>query len=110
MPQLDFLIFSVQVFFVIFFWLGYFIFAKTLLPLISMEMKLRQKRILNNLYWFKNNLSKTLFFKLPFGKLLVKTRGILNSIDFILAKKQVFFGIYQPDLLFLKQKNKIINK
>lgn len=107
MPQLDILIFSSQTFFVILFWLGYFIFLKTILPLISMEMKLKQKRLLSNILWFKTNLSKTLFFKLPFGKLVVKTRGILNCTDFIISKKQVFFGIYQPDFLFLKQKSKI---
>lgn len=108
MPQLDLLIFSSQVSFVFLFWLGYFIFIKTILPLVSMEMKLKQVKLLNNLFWFKHNLNKTVFFRLPFGKLLVKTRGILNSIDFIFSKKQVFFGIYQPDLLFLKQKNKNI--
>ena len=106
MPQLDFIIFSTQTSFVFLFWLGYFIFIKTILPLVSIEMKLKQKRLLKQLFWFKLNLSKTLFFRLPFGKLLVKTRGVLNSMDFIFSKKQVFFGIYQPDLLFVKQKNK----
>jgi hypothetical protein len=106
MPQLDFIIFSTQTSFVFFFWIGYFIFLKTILPLVSMEMKLKQKRLLRSLFWFKNNLKKTLFFRLPLGKLLVKTRGILNSVDFIFSKKQVFFGIYQPDLLLLKQRNK----
>jgi hypothetical protein len=69
-------------------------------------MKLKQKRLLGNILWFKSNLSKTIFFRQPFGKLMVKTRGLLNCVDSIISKKQVFFGIYQPDLLFLKQKNK----
>jgi hypothetical protein len=72
-----------------------------------MEMKFKNIKLLTNIYWFKQNLDKTHFFKLPLGKLLVKTRGILNNIDFIFSKKNLFFGIYQPDLLFLKQKNRI---
>jgi hypothetical protein len=106
MPQLDLLIFSTQLSFVFLFFFGYFIFIKNILPLVSMEMKFKQIKLLSHLFWFKHNLNKTVFFRLPFGKLLVKTRGILNSIDFIFSKKQVFFGIYQPDLLFLKQKSK----
>jgi hypothetical protein len=106
MPQLDIIIFSSQTFFIFLFWIGYFVFIKTILPLVSMEMKLKQKRLLSSILWFKSNLSKTLFFNLPFGKLVIKTRGLLNSIDFVISKKQVFFGIYQPDLLFLKQKGK----
>lgn len=106
MPQLDLLIFSTQLSFVFLFFFGYFLFIKNILPLVSMEMKFKQVKLLSHLFWFKNNLNKTIFFRLPFGKLLVKTRGVLNSIDFIFSKKQVFFGIYQPDLLFLKQKNK----
>jgi len=107
MPQLDILILSSQTAFVIFFWLGYFLFIKTILPLISMEMKIRNKRILNQMLWFKENLPKTLFFRLSFGKLLVKTRGMLNSVDLIVTKKKVFFGIYPIDLYYLKQKSQI---
>jgi hypothetical protein len=107
MPQLDILIFSTQVSFVFLFWIGYFIFIKTILPIVSMEMKLRSKRLLSNLIWFKQNLNNVLFFRLPLGKLLVKTRGMLNSVDNIFAKRKVFFGIYQQDLLLLKRKKKI---
>jgi hypothetical protein len=104
MPQLDPLILSTQTLFVVFFWFGYFLFIKTLLPLISLEIKIKQKRILFYILWFKHNLNNTLFFKLSFGKLLVKTRGLLNCIDIIVAKKSVFFGVYPIDLLFIKQK------
>jgi len=104
MPQLDFTIFSMQLFFVFLFFFGYFLFIKSILPLVSMEMKLKNKRILSSITWFKSSLIKTFFFNLFFGKLVVKTRGLLNSIDNVIFKKQVFFGIYQPDLLFLKQK------
>ncbi len=107
MPQLDPLILSTQSAFVIFFWLGYFVFIKTILPVISMEMKLRNKRILNEMLWFKENLSKTLFFKLSFSKLFVKTRGMLNSVDIIVGKKKVFFGIYLIDLYYLKHRNQV---
>jgi hypothetical protein len=107
MPQLDPLILSTQTAFVFFFWLGYFIFIKTILPVVSMEMKLRNKRILNLMLWFKENLPKTLFFRLPFSKLFIKTRGMLNSIDIIINKKKVFFGIYSIDLYYLKNQNKI---
>jgi hypothetical protein len=107
MPQLDILILSSQIAFVFFFRLGYFLFIKTILPLISMEMKLKNKRILKNMLWFKENLPKTIFFKLPYGKLLVKTRGILNSIDIIVTKKKVFFGIYSIDLFYIKHKSQI---
>jgi hypothetical protein len=104
MPQLDILIVSSQTFFVIFFWLGYFTFLKTILPLLSMEMKMKQKRILSHLLWYKNNLNRTIYFRLPFGKLLVKTRGLLSCIDIIVAKKNVFFGVYPIDLLFIKHR------
>jgi hypothetical protein len=106
MPQLDIIIFSTQTSFIFLFFIGYFVFIKMILPLVSMEMKLKQKRLLGGILWFKSNLVKTLFFRLFFGKSIIRTRGLLNSIDFIISKKQVFFGIYQPDLLFLKQKSK----
>lgn len=107
MPQLDPLILSTQTAFVFFFWLGYFLFIKTILPLVSMEMKLRNKRILSEMLWFKENLSKTLFFKLPFSKLFVKTRGMLNSIEIVVSKKKVFFGIYPIDLYYLKHRSQV---
>jgi hypothetical protein len=105
MPQLDPLVLSTQTAFVVVFWLGYFLFIKTLLPLISMEMKIRQKRILTNMLWFKQNLPKTIFFRLPFGKLLVRTRGILNIVDLIVLRKKIFFGIYPVDLLYIKHRH-----
>lgn len=107
MPQLDILILSSQTAFVLFFWLGYFVFIKTILPLISIEMKLRNKIILNEMLWFKENLPKTLFFKLHFSKLLVKTRGMLKVIEIIVHKKKIFFGIYPIDLYYLKHRTQI---
>jgi hypothetical protein len=104
MPQLDPLILSSQTAFVVVFWLGYFVFMKTLLPLISIEMKIRQKRILKNMLWFKSNLPKTIFFRLPFGKLLVRTRGMLNIVDLVVVKKKIFVGIYPIDLLYVKHR------
>jgi hypothetical protein len=106
MPQLDLYIFYVQVSFVFLFWIGYFIFIKTILPLISMELKLKQVKLLNNLLWFKTYLNKGVFFKRPFVRLVARTRGLLNSIDYLLPKKHVFFGIYLPDLLVLKERKK----
>lgn len=104
MPQMDLLILSSQISFVILFWFNYFIFLKTILPLISLEMKLKQKLILKNILWFKKNLLKTIFFKRSITKLTIKVRGVLRIIDLITIKKQIFFGIYTLDLLFLKQK------
>jgi len=105
MPQMDILIFASQTSFIFIFWLGYFFFAKTILPLVSLELKLKQKIILTNIRWFRNNINRVLFFRLPHGKLLVKTRGMLLSAESLVTKKRVFFGIYPLDLLFLKQKS-----
>jgi len=101
---MDLLIFSTQTSFLVIFWIGYFIFIKTLLPLISMELKIKQKIILSNLRWLKNNINKVLFFRLPHGKLLIKTRGMLLSSEPLLSKRAVFFGLYPMDLLLIKQK------
>jgi len=101
---MDLLIFSTQTSFLIVFWIGYFIFIKTLLPLVSMELKIKQKIILNNLKWLKANINKVLFFRLPHGKLLIKTRGMLLSSEPLLNKRKVFFGVYPMDMLLIKQK------
>lgn len=105
MPQLDFLIVSSQVAFVFFFIFGYFVFIKTTLPLISTEMKLKNKKILNQMKWLKVNLPKSKFVRFPFSKLMSKTRGMLNSVDIIIAKKKIFFGIYSIDLYYIKHRN-----
>ena len=104
MPQLDYLILSSQIAFVVVFIFGYFVFLKTLLPLISMEMKLKNKRILKQMLWLKKNLPETNFFRFPFSKLMIKTRGMLNVINYIVVKKNVFFGIYPMDLYYIKHK------
>lgn len=101
---MDLLIFSTQTSFLIMFWIGYFIFIKTILPLISMELKVKQKIILSNLKWLKANVSKIVFFRLPHSKLLIKTRGMLLASEPLLSKKKVFFGLYNMDLLLIKQK------
>jgi hypothetical protein len=104
MPQLDFLILSSQTSFVIFFWFGYFLFIKNILPLLSIELKSKQKFVYSNILWLKNNVFRTLFFSLPFGRLLTKTKRMIFSVDFIVLKKNIFFGIYNVDLLYIKDK------
>ena len=104
MPQLDIIIFHIQVSFVCIFFVGYFIFLKTILPLVTMELKLKNVKLLNNLLWFKTYLNKGIFFKRPFVRLVARTRGLLNSLDFVLPKTHIFFGIYPSDLLILKNK------
>ena len=46
MVQLDNLIIVSQLQFLLFFFLGYFYFLKKILPIISMELKLKQKVLL----------------------------------------------------------------
>lgn len=104
MPQLDHLIFSSQIASIIVFIFGYFIFLKTLLPLISMEMKLKNKMLLSNMLWLKKNLPEMNFFRFQFSKFMIKTRGMLNAVNFIVVKKKVFFGIYPIDLYYIKHR------
>lgn len=104
MPQLDFLILSSQIAFIIVFIFGYFVFLKTLLPLLSMEMKLKNKLLLSNMLWLKKNLPETNFFRFPFSKFMIKTRGMLNVVNFIVVKKKIFFGIYPMDLYYIKHR------
>jgi len=104
MPQLDSLIFSSQIASIIVFIFGYFVFLKTLLPLISMEMKLKNKLLLSNMLWLKRNLPETNFFRFQFSKFIIKMNGMLNIVNFIVIKKKVFFGIYPMDLYYIRHK------
>lgn len=104
MPQLDTLILSSQIVFIFIFIFGYFIFLKTLLPLVSLQMKLRNKLLLSNMLWLKKNLPETNFFRFAFSKFMIKTRSMLNVVNFIVLKKKVFFGIYPMDLYYIKHR------
>ena len=44
------------------------------------------------------------FFRFSFSKLIIKTRGMLNVVNFIVVKKNVFFGIYPMDLYYIKHR------
>jgi hypothetical protein len=104
MPQLDALILSSQVVFVFLFLVGYFIFLKTSLPLISIEMKFRNKLLLNQMKWIKINFPRTYQFQLPYVRLMLRTRGLLNVITPIVISKKIFFGIYPMDLYYIKHR------
>lgn len=104
MPQMDYAIASLQTVFLVYFWMGYLLFVMSILPFLSIELKVKQKIILTNVRWFKNNIQKVLFFRLSHGKLLVKTRGMLLSASSLLTKKKIFFGIYDAGLYLSKHK------
>ena len=68
-------------------------------------MKLKNKKILNQMKWLKINLPKMKFVRFPFSKFVSKTRGMLNSVDVIVATKNIFFGVYKIDLYYIKHRN-----
>lgn len=55
MPQLDFLLFPSQSFFLFFFFIGYVVFLKYILPILVFELKMKEKIELYYLTWLDNN-------------------------------------------------------
>lgn len=67
-----------------------------------MELKFREKILLSHMRWFSNNLNNIIFYKHSYFSLLVKFRSLLYFFNIFTKKKNIFFGIYDIDLLSIK--------
>jgi hypothetical protein len=107
MPQLDFYMFAAQSLFIFVFLLGYFLFVKYILPILSFEMKLKELLPLFYLNWFDQN-QKHLYGS-PYSFLEL---ALLNQLKVILSGfipylKYVsisYTGVFYNDLLYLRSK------
>jgi hypothetical protein len=63
MPQLDINIFFLNTLFLIVFLFGYIIFLMSILPLITAELKIKEKLILKHMIWFKNHMHYMVFLE-----------------------------------------------
>jgi hypothetical protein len=104
MPQIDIIIIVSQLQFLLFFFLNYFFFLKKVLPLISIKIKVKQKLLLSHINWFSNNINKLIFYRDSYYSLLVKYRSILNFTNLFTCKHNIFYGIYNIDLLLIRSK------
>ncbi len=102
MPQIDIFIVVSQLQFLFFFFLGYFFFLKKLLPLLSLEMKLKQKILLSHMNWFVNNVDKLIFYKDSYSSLLVRFKSLLEFFYLFTKKRSFFYGIYDIDLILVR--------
>ncbi len=102
MPQIDIFIVVSQLQFLFFFFLGYFFFLKKLLPLISLEMKFKQKVLLSHMNWFAKNVRKLVFYKDSYATLLVRFKSLLEIFNVFTRKRNLFYGIYDIDLMLLR--------
>jgi len=102
MPQIDIYIVVSQLQFLLFFFIGYFFFLKKILPLISLEMKFRQKVLLFHMNWFTNNINQVVFYKKAYSTLLVRFKLLLEIFNFIIKKRNIFYGIYDIDLMLVR--------
>jgi hypothetical protein len=102
MVQLDNLILVSQLQFLLFFFIGYFFFLKKILPIISIELKFKQKILLSHMYWFTNNINKLVFYRHSYFSLLVKFKSLLEFFNIFIRKRNVFYGVYDIDLLSIK--------
>jgi hypothetical protein len=102
MVQLDNLIIVSQLQFLLFFFLGYFFFLKKILPIISMELKFKQKLLLSHMNWLSNNINKLIFYKRSYFNLLVKFKSLLEFFNTFIKKRNFFYGVYDIDLLSIR--------
>jgi len=104
MPQLDLLIFKSQSIFVLFFLLGYFIFLKNILSIISFELKYKVKLELYYLRFFSRILVKLATSSNLILTMLIATIQIITFVQQITNSYSLFFGTYTSDYLVLKIK------
>jgi hypothetical protein len=102
MVQLDNLIIVSQLQFLVFFFLGYFFFLKKILPIISMELKFKQKVLLSHMNWLSKNINKLIFYKHSYFNLLVKFKSLLEFFNTFTKKRNFFYGVYDIDLLSIR--------
>lgn len=104
MPQMDLFVVSYQTLFLPLFRIGYFVFLKTILPLVCFSMKIKSKLLLHSITWLKNNIHKIIFFRLQISILMIKSLGLVNTFNMFSKKRNIFFGIYKTDLYNIKRK------
>jgi hypothetical protein len=111
MPQLDVLIMGSQTFFLVPFFIGYFVFLKYILPILSFEIK-RNRVLYNNIMrWFDKNIHY-LFNSTKNDKYsiegLYKLSYIVDIFISYNTKKNILFGLlYNYDLLLLRSKYRL---
>lgn len=110
MPQLDHLIIQSQVNVIILFFIGYFIFLKYLLPIISFILKIKHKLIISNLNWFNNNFSLLVVYNKNYISSCFKLVNLFSIINYLKSKKFIFFNLYSFDYLLIKNILKKKNK
>lgn len=103
MPQLDMIMFFSQINFLFIFFLGYFLFLKYILPILSFEIKLKGLVELNYLKWFsvyKNNLIINPKIYLS----LIRNLNIFFKYFLFLGNARTYvFGLwYNQDITYLR--------
>jgi len=102
MPQLDGLIMQSQVNFIVLFFIGYFLFLKYLLPLISLLLKIKNKLIVSNLNWFNRNFNLLIIYKKNFVSSCFKLVNLFGLVNYLKNKTFIFFNLYSFDYLLIK--------
>jgi hypothetical protein len=103
MVQLDNLIIVSQLQFLLFFFLGYFFFLKKILPIISIELKFKQKVLLHHMNWLYNNINKLVFYRTSSFTLLARFKSYVDFFYYnVSTKRNIFYGVYGIDLLSIK--------
>nr|YP_010049277.1 ATP synthase protein 8 [Pleurostomum flabellatum]QPL15628.1 ATP synthase protein 8 [Pleurostomum flabellatum] len=105
MPQLDSFLLQSQINLILIFFLGYIIFLKYILPLISFMLKVQNKLIVSQLGWFLNNNFLIVFH---FDNLLVnfvKLSSFFRISRYLKVDFFTFFDLTHYDFLFLRNKN-----
>jgi len=99
---MDITVFSSVTIYLMFFWVGYIVFLKLILPIIALEMKLKNKLILSQMLWFKKNLHRINFFRLPHTRLMRRTRNLMKSAEILTEERKIFFGLYPMDIFIIR--------
>lgn len=103
MPQLDFLIVTSQSFFLVLFFIGYLFFLKSILTIISFEMKMKELVELHYLRWFDGNQSKLLKGDFAVLKSLSTSTSLFDFLNRVSYTKTILFGfLYGYNLLSLR--------
>jgi hypothetical protein len=114
MPQLDFYMFAAQSLFIFVYLLGYLVFVKYVLPILSFEMKLKELLPLYYLNWFEKNQKKlngSPYSMVELG-LLNQVKVILNGfVPYLRYVSIKHTGVFYNDLLYLRSKyNQKVNR
>src|SRR5689334_15298271 len=103
MVQLDNLIVVSQLQFLFFFFFGFFFFLKKIFPILSLELKFKQKVLLAHMNWLYNNINKLVFYRRSSFSLLVRFKSFLEFFyNSFTRKRNIFYGVYGIDLLSIR--------